>query len=107
MKIYYFSVLFMSLLSWQQVFAVEKNFTLEDVQLHNSVNDCWIVVNNKVYDITQFIEDHETKCKKMNLIDFCGKDVSEQWIEKEKSEDRHKHRSILIFESSQNGFLAN
>lgn len=30
-------------------------YTLKDVTLHCSIDDCWIVVKDKVYDITDFL----------------------------------------------------
>jgi L-lactate dehydrogenase (cytochrome) len=29
-----------------------------EVQKHNTKDDCWIIVNNSVYDVTQFVDDH-------------------------------------------------
>lgn len=35
-----------------------KSFTLAEIAKHNSKDDAWIVVNNKVYDITGFVQAH-------------------------------------------------
>jgi hypothetical protein len=35
-----------------------KTYTLEEVKQHNSVEDVWVVIDGKVYDITEFLEDH-------------------------------------------------
>ncbi|XP_027336410.1 cytochrome b5-like [Abrus precatorius] len=35
-----------------------KTFTFEEVAKHNNKNDCWIIVNGKVYDVTAFLDDH-------------------------------------------------
>ncbi|KAJ0986228.1 hypothetical protein J5N97_004584 [Dioscorea zingiberensis] len=35
-----------------------KFHTKEEVSLHNTRNDCWIIVNDKVYDVTPYVEEH-------------------------------------------------
>jgi nitrate reductase (NAD(P)H) len=33
-------------------------YTRENVRQHNSISDCWVVINNKVYDLTDFLNLH-------------------------------------------------
>ena len=33
-------------------------FSLVEVAKHNTQNDLWVVINNKVYDVTAFVEKH-------------------------------------------------
>ncbi|CDS39482.1 cytochrome B5 [Echinococcus multilocularis] len=33
-------------------------FSLEEVNKHNSENDCWIVIHDKVYDVSRFLDQH-------------------------------------------------
>lgn len=35
-----------------------KTFTPSEVAVHKEANDCWIIVGNKVYDVTPFLEEH-------------------------------------------------
>lgn len=35
-----------------------KIYKLEEVALHNSAEDIWMAIHNKVYDITKFIDEH-------------------------------------------------
>lgn len=34
-----------------------KYFTLEEIGVHNMSNDTWLVIHDKVYDITRFLEE--------------------------------------------------
>lgn len=34
-----------------------KYYTLEEIRVHNMSNDVWIIINDKVYDITSFLEE--------------------------------------------------
>jgi cytochrome b involved in lipid metabolism len=33
-------------------------YTLEEVKKHRGNKDCWIVIKNKIYDVTKFLEQH-------------------------------------------------
>ena len=35
-----------------------QTFTIDQVKQHATSSDCWVIVNGKVYDVTQFIFDH-------------------------------------------------
>ena len=36
----------------------DGKISAEEVLKHNTVEDCWIVVNGKVYDLTNFAPNH-------------------------------------------------
>jgi flavocytochrome c len=48
-----------------------------DVEAHTAEDDCWLVVDNKVYDLTEFLPDHPGG-KKAPLI-YAGKDATEEF----------------------------
>ncbi|XP_076924530.1 cytochrome b5-like [Bidens hawaiensis] len=54
-----------------------KAFDFADVSCHNNTNDCWIVINARVYDITKFLTDHPGGDNV--LLDVAGKDASEEF----------------------------
>jgi cytochrome b involved in lipid metabolism len=35
-----------------------KIYSLQDLKLHTSEDDCWISVGGKVYDVTHFLDEH-------------------------------------------------
>lgn len=41
-----------------EVASPQKQFTREEIEKHNEENDCWIVVNGKVYDATSVLDWH-------------------------------------------------
>jgi cytochrome b involved in lipid metabolism len=47
---------------------------LEEIAKHNLKNDCWVIVENKVYNVSDFIDLHPAGPDK--IIPFCGKDAT-------------------------------
>uniref|UniRef100_A0A803JF16 Cytochrome b5 n=1 Tax=Xenopus tropicalis TaxID=8364 RepID=A0A803JF16_XENTR len=35
-----------------------KYYTLEEIKQHNNSKSTWILIHNKVYDVTKFLEEH-------------------------------------------------
>ncbi|XAR53387.1 hypothetical protein NMG60_11021925 [Bertholletia excelsa] len=35
-----------------------KRYTKIEVSLHNKRTDCWIIIKDKVYDVTSYVEEH-------------------------------------------------
>ena len=33
-------------------------YTLQEIAKHSSHDDCWIIIRNKVYDVTSFVDKH-------------------------------------------------
>lgn len=55
----------------------EKFYTLQEVAKHNKEDDCWVVVNGLVLDVTKFLGDHPGG--KKSILLFAGKDASEEF----------------------------
>ncbi|KAG8374275.1 hypothetical protein BUALT_Bualt11G0114600 [Buddleja alternifolia] len=39
-------------------YQASKAYTKADVSLHNQRTDCWIIIKEKVYDVTSYVEEH-------------------------------------------------
>ncbi|XP_023266628.1 cytochrome b5-like [Seriola lalandi dorsalis] len=55
----------------------EKCYTLEEIRLHNMSNDTWLIVHDKVYDITSFLEEHPGG--EEVLLEQAGADATESF----------------------------
>lgn len=49
--------------------------TLAEVNAHNNRNDCWIILHNKVYNVTKFLRDHPGG--ERAILDYAGRDATE------------------------------
>jgi len=51
-----------------------KTFTVAEVATHNSTSDCWLIINNTVYDVSKFLGDHPGGAS--IIIPYCGKEAT-------------------------------
>lgn len=54
-----------------------KYYTLEDIRVHNMSNDTWLIIHDKVYDITGFLEEHPGG--EEVLLEQAGADATESF----------------------------
>ncbi|KAM7487514.1 hypothetical protein LguiB_024998 [Lonicera macranthoides] len=38
--------------------TLTKLYTMNEASLHNSKDDCWVVIDGKVYDVSSYLEEH-------------------------------------------------
>jgi 4-hydroxysphinganine ceramide fatty acyl 2-hydroxylase len=51
-----------------------SHITRSQVSLHNSSKTCWVVIENKVYDVTSFISDHPGG--EELIVEYAGTDIT-------------------------------
>uniref|UniRef100_A0A0S1MJB2 Cytochrome b5 heme-binding domain-containing protein n=1 Tax=Phakopsora pachyrhizi TaxID=170000 RepID=A0A0S1MJB2_PHAPC len=52
-----------------------KNISSKEVSTHTTVDSAWTIIDGKVYDVTEFLEEHPGG--KKILLKNCGKDSTE------------------------------
>ncbi len=77
--------------------------TLDEVAKHNSPNDCWLIINNNVYEVTNYINNHPGGAKR--IISFCGQDATTAFATKGNKNKPHSSSANQILESFKIGFL--
>ncbi|KAL4765939.1 putative cytochrome b5 reductase [Aspergillus foveolatus] len=60
-------------------------YTSHEVAAHKSRNDLWLIINGKVYDVTEYVRDHPGGADV--LIDTAGTDATEAYEDVGHSED--------------------
>lgn len=59
---------------WQ----LEHKYTLSEVQQHASLDDCWMVIFDKVYNITDFVYEHPGG--DYILLEYAGRDATHPFL---------------------------
>ena len=63
-----------------------KRFSRQEVLKHNKLNDCWIIIDNGVYDLTDFINKHPGGSE--ILESRAGEDASTYFVTKHRNSKR-------------------
>jgi cytochrome b involved in lipid metabolism len=81
----------------------KSSFSMSDVAKHNNENDCWIVIDGKVYDVTSYIESHPGG---KVMANFCGQDGSLAFATKGKKNKPHSPAAYEILKTLYIGDLS-
>jgi cytochrome b involved in lipid metabolism len=71
-----------------QTMATAKEFTYEEVANHNKEDNCWIIIHDKVYDVSKFLDIHPGGAD--IIMDDAGTDVTTQFEDTGHSNDARK-----------------
>lgn len=80
------------LISLQGVFA----YTVDEVSKHNTSSDCWVIFENSVYDLTDYLYQHDIY---LDIRQWCGTDMTQAFITKDGTGRDHKGSSYDLLET--------
>lgn len=69
--------------------------SVKEVKMHNRIDDCWIVIDNEVYDITKFLSQHPGGVAR--LMEFAGRDATERFYQMHSSATLEKMKEHLVY----------
>lgn len=73
---------------------VENSYPLADIASHNREEDCWMVIEGQVYDITAYLPDHPSEPE--FILPWCGKDATQAWLTKNRNKLHSARASALL-----------
>mmetsp|Transcript_11508 Transcript_11508/g.20800 ORF Transcript_11508/g.20800 Transcript_11508/m.20800 type:complete len:141 (-) Transcript_11508:1455-1877(-) len=74
--------------------STEKLFPMLEVMKHTSKDDCWMVIDGKVYDVTKFLVEHPGG--EDIMLDSSGRDASREFEDVGHSGDARAQLSQLL-----------
>ena len=51
-----------------------ETYTLEEVKKHKHNDDCWIIINKQIYNVTDFLSEHPGG--KKTILSYAGRDAT-------------------------------
>jgi cytochrome b involved in lipid metabolism len=82
-----------------------KTYSLEEVSKHNNTDSLWIIMNDKVYDLTKFCMEHPGG--EEVLLDLAGQDATESFNDVGHSVDAKEMSNDYVIGHVSDGRLAN
>jgi cytochrome b involved in lipid metabolism len=70
---------------------------MEDLAKHNSENDCWLLIGQNVYDVTEYIPMHPNR----DIVKGCGLDATSMF----EGEIKHRGDATTILSDYLIGYL--
>lgn len=61
----------------------------EDVRQHSSKKDCWVIINNTVYNVTEFLNEHPGGASV--ILQYAGRDATKAYEAIHSAETLSKH----------------
>ncbi|EGR33495.1 hypothetical protein IMG5_051740 [Ichthyophthirius multifiliis] len=84
-----------------------RYYTPQDVKIHNTANDCWVSFFNKVYDLTELIQQNISSIYCKPLIEVAGNDIT-YWFDNDSKEPRKQidiNKGELVYYCPQGQYL--
>jgi len=75
--------------------SLVSQYTIEEVSKHNSKEDCWTIVDNKVYDISEYIA---LNIHGKIILSACGKDATSSFNSKHSQKSKEKLNQYYLGE---------
>lgn len=69
------------------------SYTMDQVSVHNTSEDCWMSINGNVYDVTSYLTEHDSK---LDIRPWCGKDATEDYADKNGRGQSHSTKADTL-----------
>lgn len=97
-----FKTLLLSLILLFISFSGAYAYTIDEVSEHNTPSDCWVIFEDGIYDLTDYLNGHDVY---LDIRDWCGTDMTQAFITKDDTGRDHKGSSYGLLEMYRIGDL--
>jgi cytochrome b involved in lipid metabolism len=54
----------------------QNSYSLDEIGLHQTPEDCWMAIEGQVYDLSNYLPDHD---RFLNIREWCGRDATKDY----------------------------
>lgn len=84
--------------------STTKTFSVSEVSAHSTTTDCWLIINNNVYDVSKFLAEHPGGAA--TIIPYCGKEATKAFDTQDRgSSGAHSSNASSMLADYQIGIL--
>jgi len=83
-----------------------KMITLAEIEEHALETDCWMAIDNKVYDFTKYIEQGIHPGGK-SIVKRCGQDGTDLWLDMPGEKEEHSEYAASLLDNFYIGEFSN
>lgn len=78
------------------VSPIQSGTTLSvtEISKHNSVQDCWVIISNNVYDVTSYINLHPGGASRISS--YCGGDMTQAFLSQPHSSLANQEHTMML-----------
>ena len=62
-----------------------KLIPISEVAKHNTPTNCWLIINNKIYDVSQYLKFNLHPGENATITPYCGKEATTAFDTKDRS----------------------
>ena len=78
-------------------------YTTDDIAQHNTEDDCWMIYDGSVYDLTSYLDIHD---RFLDIRNWCGSDMTEAFETKDGLDRDHRSSSYALLENYKIGEIS-
>jgi hypothetical protein len=88
--ILYISVIFLTIASFSPKISASASYPPAEISKHNTPADCWMIINENVYNLTDYLADHD---RNLDIRSWCGTDATADYATKAGRGQSHSVRA--------------
>jgi cytochrome b involved in lipid metabolism len=73
---------------------VEVTLDMKEIAKHNTTGDCWLLINNKIYNVSSYLSAHPGGAS--TISPYCGKEASSAFATKDKNKPHSTSANNLL-----------